>query len=85
MKASHVALVLSVMASPVLAEAPGKPLPPFSDAPPPPLIAPAPVAACCTDTGRFSWTSPSNDKPPVEGAACEAKTADGLKPGNVCY
>ena len=85
MKVIYTVLIFNVMAPPVFAATPSKPAPLFPDAPPPPLIAPAPVAACCNDTGRYSWTNPSQDKPPIEGAACEAKTADGLKPGNVCY
>ena len=85
MKLIFTALIYGLMASPVLADALSKPAPLFPDAPPPPLIAPASVAACCTDRGRFSWSSPPNDLPPIEGAACEAKTADGLKPGNICY
>lgn len=87
MKIVYTALVFGVMASPVFAEAPGKPAPLFPDAPPPPQIAPSPVAACCTDAGRFSLVNPtSKDQPPIEGAACEAKTADGLtQAGTICY
>lgn len=86
MKSVYTALIFSVIALPVFAETPGKPVPLFPDAPPPPQIAPAPVAACCTNAGRFSWANPSNDKPPIEGAVCEAKTADGLtQPGTICY
>lgn len=83
----YTALIFSVMASPVFAEAPGKPAPLFPDAPPPPQIAPSNSAACCTDAGRRALASPpSKDSPPIEGAACEAKTTDGLSlAGTVCY
>ncbi|MHB8915054.1 MAG: hypothetical protein ACYC4K_04490 [Thiobacillus sp.] len=85
MKIVKTALVFSMIASPVFAAAPSKPAPLFPDAPPPPQIAPASVAACCTDTGRFSRVDSSKDKSPIEGAACEANTADGFKPGTICY
>lgn len=73
------------MMAPVYAEAPRKLAPLFSDAPPPPLIAPAAIPACCTDTGRYSRVNPTPDKPPIEEAACEAKTAEGIKLGTICY
>lgn len=85
MKILYTALIFSVMVPPVFAQANENPAPLFADVPPPPQIAPASSAACCTDTGRFSWINPSKDEPPIEGAACEAKTADGLKPGTICY
>jgi hypothetical protein len=86
MQTVYTALIFSMMASPVFAEAPGKPAPLFPDAPPPPQIAPSGVPACCTTAGRFSWLNPSKDQPPIEGAACEAKTSDGLtQAGTVCY
>ena len=84
MKLVYTVLIFSAMSSAVFAETPGKPAPLFPDAPPPPQIAPASVAACCTDTGRFSWSNPTSAKP-LEGATCEAKTSDGLKPGTICY
>ena len=85
MKTIYAALIFSVMASPAFAEAPGKVTPLFLDAPPPPQIASSTVAACCTSSGQFSLVNPSKDKP-IEGAACEAKTADGLtQVGTVCY
>ena len=85
MKIVYTVLVFSIMASPVFAEAPDKIIPLFPDAPPPPQIAPSTVAACCTSSGQFSLANSSKDKP-TEGAACEAKTADGLtQAGTVCY
>ena len=85
MKLIFIALIFSVLTSPVFAKAPRNPASLFPDAPPPPQIAPAPVAACCTIAGRFSWANPSKDQPPIEGAACDAKTADGLtQAGTIC-
>jgi len=87
MKLIFTALIFSIMASPAFAKTPRKPASLFPDAPPPPQIAPSPVAACCTSAGVFSLQSPtSKDQPPIEGAACEAKTADGLtQAGTICY
>lgn len=86
MKMIIAVLMLSSMVSPVFAEAPGKPAPLFPDAPPPPQIAPSDVAACCTNTGRFSWINPLQDQRPIEGDACETKTSDGqTQTGTVCY
>ena len=85
MKVIYTMLIFNVMASPVFAEAPGKPVPLFADVPPPPLIAPADVASCCTDAGRLSWVNPTKDNLPIEGAVCEAKSADGLQSGTICY
>jgi len=87
MKTFYAALIFGMVASPVFAEAPGKPAPLFPDAPPPPQIAPSPVADCCTSFGRFSLANTtSKNQPSIEGAACEAKTADGLtQAGTVCY
>ena len=85
MKTFYTALIFSAMASPVFAETLDKPAPLFPDAPPPPQIALSPVAACCTSSGQFSLANSSKDKP-TEGAACEAKAADGLtQAGTVCY
>lgn len=60
----------------------------FPDAPPPPQIAKALAASCCTLSGMLVLTPPHAGASitMTEGAACAAKNADGLiQEGSVCY
>lgn len=93
MKLIGLAVFVALTATPVLVAAADKGPRLFPDAPPPPLIAASSLPSCCTTGGRLAITQPdlsgANSIPEAaitEGAACEAKSSDGvIQTGKICY